>query len=189
MISINKHKKNNFYTWNVVFGSSNLGEKAKLIKSNEDWQKLRSVYLKFKNKYIDDGKHPSYVCYKMAIEEVYNQLSQDCKELDYDGMFEAIGDVELSRSLEQLNILYQKGFITKPYYRFPEEEQTDSESVCWYFIDTLKNWDDYKRRGIGRGNNDSEAKIKAAYDILRFMLYDDDEEEEHRSQKAIDILA
>ena len=172
------NKKSNSYTWNVVFGSSNLGEKAKFIKSNEDWLKLRSVYLKFKNKYINDENHPSYVCYKMAVEEVYNHLLQECDELDYEGMFEAIGEVELSRSLEQLNILYQKGFITKPYYRFPEEEQTDSESVCWYFIDTLKKWDDYKHRGIGRGNNVSEAKSRAAYDILRFMLYDDDEEEE-----------
>lgn len=171
-------KKNNSYTWNIVFGTLNLREKAKLIKSNEDWQELRSVYLKFKNKYINDENYPSYVCYKMAVEAVYNQLLQECDELDYEGMSEAIGDVELSRSLEQLNILYQKGFITKPFYRFPEEEQTDSESVCWYFIDTLKDWDDYKRRGIGRGNNDFEAKIRAAYDILRFMLYDDDEEEE-----------
>lgn len=89
----------------MVFGSSDLNDKVRLIKSNEDWQKLRSVYLKFKNKYINDEKHPSYICYKMAVEEVYNQLSQECEELDYDGMFEAIGEVELSRSLEQLNIL------------------------------------------------------------------------------------
>ena len=74
-------KKNNSYTWNVVFGTLNLGEKAKLIKSNEDWQKLRSVYLKFKNKYINDENHPSYVCYKMAVEAVYNQLLQECDEL------------------------------------------------------------------------------------------------------------
>ena len=71
------NKQNNLYTWNMVFGSSDLNDKVRLIKSNEDWQKLRSVYLKFKNKYINDEKHPSYICYKMAVEEVYNQLSQE----------------------------------------------------------------------------------------------------------------
>ena len=35
----------------------------------------------------------------------------------------------------------------------------------------------YRQVRVGRGNNDYEAKIRAAYDILRFMLYDDDEEE------------
>ena len=111
----------------------------------------------------------------MAVEEVYNQLTE-ASELDYDGMFEAIGEVEFDKSLEQLNILYQKGFITKPYYRFPEQEQTPSEKICWYFIESLNGFEGYKSRGIGRGSNKSDAKNEAAYDILRFMLYDDDDD-------------
>ena len=104
----------------------------------------------------------------------YNQKIQS-EELDFDGMFQAIGEIEVSRSIEQLNILYQKGFITKPFYEFPKNEQLGTEIVCWYFIDCIKNWEGYKSRGIGRGNSESEAKINAAYDILRFMLYDDEE--------------
>ena len=168
------NKKNNLYTWNVVFGSSDLEEKSRLIKNSVDWNKLRTTYLNFKNKYIGDENHPSYVCYKMAVEEIYNQKIQS-EELDFDGMFQAIGEIEVSRSVEQLNILYQKGFITKPFYEFPKNEQLGTEIVCWYFIDCIKNWEGYKSRGIGRGNSESEAKINAAYDILRFMLYDDEE--------------
>lgn len=168
------NKKNNLYTWNVIFGASNLEEKIKLIKDNESWEKVRSTYLKFKNKYIGDENHPSYICYKMAVEEVYNQLPKDDEELDYDGMFETIGEVEFDKSLEQLNTLYQKGFITKPYYKFPEDKQTKSERICWFFIDSLESFDGYKSRGIGQGTTKADAKIQAAYDILRFMLYDDE---------------
>lgn len=74
-------KKSNSYTWTVVFDSSNLEEKVRLIKTKEDWNKLRTTYLKLKNKYIGDENHPSYVCYKMAVEEIYNQI---CKEEDLD---------------------------------------------------------------------------------------------------------
>ena len=89
-------------------------------------------------------------------------------------MFETIGEVEFDKSLEQLNTLYQKGFITKPYYKFPEDKQTKSERICWFFIDSLESFDGYKSRGIGQGITKADAKIQAAYDILRFMLYDDE---------------
>ena len=116
----------------------------------------------------------------LIVEEIYNQKIQS-EELDFDGMFQAIGEIEVSRSVEQLNILYQKGFITKPFYEFPKNEQLGTEIVCWCFIDCIKNWEGYKSRGIGRGNSESEAKINAAYDILRFMLY----AEENDTQEKI----
>lgn len=73
--------------------------------------------MNFKNKYIGDENHPSYVCYKMAVEEIYNQKIQS-EELDFDGMFQAIGEIEVSRSVEQLNILYQKGLSQSLFMNF-----------------------------------------------------------------------
>lgn len=85
-------KDKEIYTWEVVF-NSDLEDKFSYIRSESKWDYLRDEYLNIKNKYINDEFHPSYICYKMAINNVYNQLSEENTEYcPYCGQKKYIGE-------------------------------------------------------------------------------------------------
>ncbi|MDY2838764.1 MAG: hypothetical protein SOT46_00130, partial [Treponema sp.] len=44
----------------------------KIIECNL-WNELRNKYLETKNRLINDKTSPSFVCYKIAVEEVYQK--------------------------------------------------------------------------------------------------------------------
>lgn len=75
------------YYWNIVRNSAGLREKADCIKNHGKWAQLREEYLKIKNGYLSRSghtvwlgnmyvKHPSFVCYIEAVNNVYNQIMQ-----------------------------------------------------------------------------------------------------------------
>ena len=75
------------YYWNIVPDSERIREKAGYIKKHGKWAQLREEYLKIKNEYLSRSghtvwlgnmyvKHPSFVCYIEAVNNVYNQIMQ-----------------------------------------------------------------------------------------------------------------
>lgn len=63
------------YTWNEVPNSHQMKDKADEIKEEGLWQEVRDRYLEKKNMYLSrqDRKHPSFVVYVEAVNEVYNR--------------------------------------------------------------------------------------------------------------------
>ncbi len=171
------NKKHNKYTWNLVFGGSDLDQKINLIRNSGDWNKLRNCYLNFKNQYIGDENHPSYICYKMAVEEVYNQQlkSKNIDESDIDLILECLEQPYLEKALSQLNSLYQKHLISKPNFKFlTQDENSNNSWRCECFVDSLRKMEGYWDYGIGEADDKLEAQKKAAYDMLCF-LYDEED--------------
>ncbi|MBR7172617.1 MAG: hypothetical protein IKD36_02365 [Clostridia bacterium] len=67
------------YFWNDAPNSSEYNKKTKQIKSIAGaWQLVRDEYKELKNMYLrrNDNKHPSFVCYIEAVNNVYNILKQ-----------------------------------------------------------------------------------------------------------------
>ena len=64
------------WEWNIIRDSSKIDYKAKCIKDNGLWNKLRQTYLNKKNYYLsnNDNEHPSYNCYIESINEVYSNI-------------------------------------------------------------------------------------------------------------------
>lgn len=62
------------YFWNIAPNSKNIMGKAKFIKENGKWQKVREQYEMIKNRYLyqNDHDHPSFICYIEAVNNVYN---------------------------------------------------------------------------------------------------------------------
>lgn len=67
------NKQNEFFTWATAKKSKDVEKKAELIKQNQLWNHVRNKYLYFKNQFINDCNHPSFICYVMAINEIYNK--------------------------------------------------------------------------------------------------------------------
>ena len=68
---------NDKYYWNEAPNSRQIKEKANSIKENGYWQDVREEYLKIKNLYLrKNKKHPSFVCYIEAVNNIYNTLTQ-----------------------------------------------------------------------------------------------------------------
>lgn len=64
------------YTWNMVPNSKDVLEKARAIKDEGEWLRVRQRYVEKKNQYLilGDTNHPSFIVYVEAVNEVYNQL-------------------------------------------------------------------------------------------------------------------
>lgn len=176
-------KTQNIYKWEVI-STSKLDFKFKAIRTAEQWNKLRNTYLRFKNQYIGDKTHPSYVCYKMAINEVYQQFTEDeiLTGMDFDLIEKCVGEFSVDNSISKLNTLYQKKLISKPVYEFPEtDEDSDFDYRCECFISSIEKLDGYWDTGIGEADSKLDAQKVAAFTILDFLINgneDDDEEEE-----------
>jgi len=70
------NKKQNLYTWCKVKNSSEVDKKAKEIKTQQKWNSLRAEYLKIKNMYINDFNYSSFICFKIAVENIYKTLQE-----------------------------------------------------------------------------------------------------------------
>lgn len=64
-------KSHNNYTWSPAKNSKDCDIKAERLKTPERWNKVRKRYLELKNQFINDNNHPSFICYVMAINEIY----------------------------------------------------------------------------------------------------------------------
>lgn len=176
-------KAKNIYKWEVI-STSKLDFKFKAIRTAEQWNKLRNTYLRFKNQFIGDKTHPSYVCYKMAINEVYQQFTEDevLTGMDFDLIEKCVGEFSVDNSISKLNTLYQKKLISKPVYEFPEpDEDSNYDYRCECFIPSIEKLDGYWDTGIGEADSKVDAQKIAAFTIIDFLINgneDDDEEEE-----------
>lgn len=74
------HQKTGFvnldrYCWNEIQDSGKLEEKVRVIKSENLWNEVRSIYLEKKNFYLcgNDYTHPSFIIYVEAVNQIYNK--------------------------------------------------------------------------------------------------------------------
>ncbi len=87
-------------------------------------------------------------------------------------MKQEVGEPEVDKAVSPLNMLYQKGYITKPNYEFRNKTQEDGRQLwtCYCYIATYEDKEDYNHRGIGEEYSKSDSKKTAAYDMLCFIF-------------------
>ena len=68
------NKKTESFTWGRVKNTMDIEYKADSLKGAELWNKVRERYLFFKNQFLNDYNHPSFVCYIKAVNEVYEPV-------------------------------------------------------------------------------------------------------------------
>lgn len=121
-----------------------------------------------------EGKGKSFEVAKM---EACKNAMDDCNIYD---MRQEVGEPEFDKAVSQLNMLYQKGYITKPDYKFKNETQEDGRQLwtCYCYITTYEDKEDYNHRGIGKEYSKSDSKKAAAYDMLYFIFNETPEQEQ-----------
>ena len=67
------NKAQDLYTWSKIKNTASVDERVKKIIECNLWNELRNKYLETKNRLINDKTSPSFVCYKIAVEEVYQK--------------------------------------------------------------------------------------------------------------------
>ena len=95
----------------------------------------------------------------------------DCAKQAYDyiqrmEMNEAIGEPDFDTAVNQLNVLYQKGYVSKPEYSFNEEHDEDGNPI-WECDCKIEEYDE---PFYGEGSLKKEAKNDAAYEALCELL-------------------
>jgi ribonuclease-3 len=120
--------------------------------------KLEGVYYNFNG----EGKSKSGARY-LAAKEAYEYLD------DQDMLFnlkDEIGEADYDRAINQLQELYQKGYINEPVYSFEEEKDNNGNSIwiCRCHIDGIE-CDFYNE-----SSSKKEAKKDTAYEMLFFIL-------------------
>ena len=84
-------KESDMYEWRLAKNTEDVERKAKLLNTATTWNQVREHYKNLRNKHIDDKEHyPAFICYAMAIHDVYNAES-----------------VRVSRNKEYASPLYQ----------------------------------------------------------------------------------
>ena len=101
-----------------------------------------------------------YTAFMECAEKVYRIIqSREMKE--------SIDKPDINTAVNQLNILYQKDFISEPEYLFTEQHDDDGNPIweCNCCVDELK----YSY--TGQASIKKEAKKQAAYNALCALLY------------------
>lgn len=120
--------------------------------------RLNGVYYSF----YGDGKSKSGARY-IAAQAAYGYLEEN-------GMLfslkDEIGEADFDRSINQLQELYQKGYINEPFYEFFEEKDYYGNSIwnCKCRINGIKGY------YTGSSTNKKEAKKQCAYALLCDIL-------------------
>jgi ribonuclease-3 len=108
---------------------------------------------------------------RMAVaKQAYEYLEEN--DLLYDWIDE-VGKPEIDRAINQLQELYQKGYIGEPRYNFVENYDSDGNPVwrCECHVDSQENywWGEYSSK--------KQGKKAVAYDMLCDLLdWEDDDE-------------
>lgn len=71
------NKPNDSYTWAKIKNTASIDERVEWIQKKNLWNELRNKYLETKNRLINDENSPSFVCFKIAVEEVYRKSLQN----------------------------------------------------------------------------------------------------------------
>lgn len=66
---------NDSWIWNIAPNSTQIKEKASIIKKSHLWGEVRETYLRKKNMYLrrNDNNHSSFNCYIESVNEVYDK--------------------------------------------------------------------------------------------------------------------
>jgi len=150
-------------------------------KQNKDWANYEIKKCKLYIKQLD-------YTFESTLNTLY-AAEMDCAKQVYDTiqireMNQATGLPDINTAVNQLNMLYQKGFIEEPYYSFTENHDEDGNPIwhCECDIDELE--DVY----IGDSSIKKEAKKEAAYGALCTLLDYEPEEDENYFDDEIDDL-
>ena len=106
----------------------------------------------------------------------------DCAKQAYDIIQirirnQIIGKPEFDTAINQLNILFQKGYIEEPVYQFNEEHDENGNPIWHCECDV----DELEKIYLGDSSIKKEAKKEAAYGALCALLdYDPEQDEESR---------
>lgn len=109
-----------------------------------------------------------YAAYMDCAKKAYEIIQK--KEIK-----EAIGTLDYDDAVNQLNILYQKGYVSKPEYSFNEEHDEDGNPI-WECDCKIEEYDE---PFYGEGALKKEAKNDAAYEVLCELLDYDQEDSQN----------
>lgn len=107
----------------------------------------------------------------LAAKEAYEYL--DYNDLLYN-MEDEVGEPDYERAINQLQELYQKGFINKPEYVFEEEQDYNGNSiwVCTCYINGIDE------EFTNESSSKKESKKDSAYDMICYLLEESNPNEE-----------
>ena len=101
---------------------------------------------------------------RMAVaKKAYEYLEENGLLFDW---IDEIGEPEFDRAINQLQELYQKGYIDEPYYEFYEDHD-DNGNPIWRCECHLKNRDQY---WYGNHSSKKQGKKSVAYSMLCDVL-------------------
>ena len=83
-------------------------------------------------------------------------------------IWNAIGDIDPERAINQLQELWQKGIIPKPEYRFSEGEKSSSGNPQWMCSCTIDRI--YETNGEYVCESKNEAKKAAAIEAINYLM-------------------
>ena len=109
-----------------------------------------------------------------AAKEIYIMLEQ--RNLLY-SLVDEIGKPNIERAINQLQELYQKGYISEPQYRFSENHDLNGNPIweCECYLESLK------QGFIVCDSSKKNAKKKAAYEMVWLYLGEDDNNDENKA--------
>ena len=98
-----------------------------------------------------------------AAENAYKYL-EEANELLLP--IDEVGQPDLSKAINQLQELYQKGYVGEPYYKFEESYDRDGNPI-WHCECHVEGSDDYFWIDI---SSKKQGKKQVAYDMLCYIL-------------------
>lgn len=197
-VKVDSEGKNNNYSLIVGYGNSKDALKTvchnlfEMIFFEKDW--LKEImdfcnYYEVEPHFQKSGYLDNWTCYltiprmniksegkgktfEIARMSACQNAMHDCDIYD---MKQDVGEADYDNAVSQLNMLFQKEYITKPEYKFECETQSDGRQLwsCYCYVSDYEDKPNYDNRGIGEEYSKNEAKKTAAYDMLCF-IYDEE---------------
>ena len=117
------------------------------------------MYIKELDLHTDSDIRYEYAAFMECAKKAYDIIQ--IREMNL-----AVGTPSRDTAVNQLNILYQKGFIEEPEYSFTEEHDKDGNPIWQCICDV----DELERVYIGDSSVKKEAKKEAALGALCKLL-------------------
>ena len=119
----------------------------------------------FFSKNIRVGGDSKKEALKNAAKELYNLLEQNNL---LNSLIDEIGKADVDRAINQLQELYQKGYISEPQYTFSEKYDKNGNPIweCTCFLDSLNNGQGFVVCDCSK----KQAKKNAAYEMVKLYL-------------------
>lgn len=99
----------------------------------------------------------------LAAKEAYNYLAENNMLFNLE---DEVGEPDYNRAINQLQELYQKGFINEPEYIYDEDKDNRGNSI-WYCTCHIDGIDE---EFTNKSSKQKEAKRDSAYDMICYIL-------------------